>query len=139
MFINPITFSSFAIFFAWLLMLSWISLLRLYGGREQPESPECIPACSICWRIPPISIESPSETTSTSTSIASVRYRSKSTGLLFETSTASLRYESNSLTLWTSCIALPPSTYEGLTTNGKPITSDASNASSLFLTVAFFG
>ena len=60
-------------------------------------------------------------------------------GLLFETSTASVRYVSSSLGLWTSCIALPPRTYDGLTTIGKPIISAFSRASVIFLTVAFDG
>ena len=48
-------------------------VLKLYGGKEHAESPEWIPACSICCNIPPIKIFTPSEMTSTSISIASVR------------------------------------------------------------------
>ena len=55
---------------------------RLYGGREQAESPECMPACSICWSIPPITTLSPSHTASMSISIAWFKKPSKSTGLL---------------------------------------------------------
>ena len=64
---------------------SCISRDRLLGGSEQPESPECTPACSMCSMMPPISTSSPSQTASTSTSIATSRKRSSSTGLSFET------------------------------------------------------
>ena len=37
-----------------------ISGVRLFGGSEQPESPECTPACSMCSMMPPISTSSPS-------------------------------------------------------------------------------
>ena len=42
--------------------------MRPLGGREQAESPECTPACSMCSMIPPISTSSPSQTASTSIS-----------------------------------------------------------------------
>ena len=35
--------------------------VKLYGGSEQPESPECTPACSTCSMMPPISTSSPSQ------------------------------------------------------------------------------
>ena len=138
-FINPITFNSEAIFFACFSIVLITISERLYGGKEQAESPEWIPACSICCKIPPIWIFSPSEITSTSTSIASVKYPSSKIGFLSETSTASFIYFSSSTWVWTSSIALPPRTYDGLTTIGKPISPDTFIASSRFLTVLLGG
>ena len=80
MFINPITFNSAAISFACFSISSITLADRLYGGKEHAESPEWIPACSMCCKIPPISISAPSEITSTSTSIASVKYPSSKIG-----------------------------------------------------------
>ncbi len=60
-----------------------------YGGSEHAESPECTPACSMCSMMPPITTSSPSHSASTSTSIASLRKRSSSTGESFDTLTAS--------------------------------------------------
>ena len=51
------------------------------GGSEHAESPECTPACSMCSMMPPMTTSVPSQTASTSTSIASFRKRSSSTGL----------------------------------------------------------
>ncbi len=65
-----------------------ISRVRLMGGSEQPESPEWTPACSTCSMMPPMRTSSPSQTASTSTSMATSRKRSSSTGLSFETCTA---------------------------------------------------
>ena len=59
--------------------------------------------------------------------------------MLFETSTASFKYFSSSLRLLTNCIALPPRTYEGLTTIGKPISSPLNKASLRFFAVALEG
>ena len=50
------------------------------GGSEHAESPECTPACSMCSMMPPMTTSVPSQTASTSTSIASFRKRSSSTG-----------------------------------------------------------
>ena len=60
-------------------------------------------------------------------------------GLLFDTSTASFKYFSSSFVLLTSCIALPPRTYEGLTTIGNPILSLLLSASFTFFAVALEG
>ena len=60
-----------------------------YGGSEHAESPECTPACSMCSMMPPISTSVPSQIASTSTSIASFRKRSSSTGESLDTLTAS--------------------------------------------------
>ena len=54
-------------------MFSIIFSEREYGGRVQVESPEWIPASSICSIIPAIKIFLPSEIASTSTSIESFR------------------------------------------------------------------
>ncbi len=67
---------------------AWISSPRLCGGREQAESPECTPACSMCSMSPPMITSRPSLTASTSTSMASLRKRSSSTGDSLDTSIA---------------------------------------------------
>jgi len=68
---------------------SIIAGLSEYGGSEQAESPECTPACSMCSITPPMRTSLPSATASTSTSIASSRKRSSSTGDSLLTFTAS--------------------------------------------------
>ena len=62
------------------------------GGIEQEESPEWTPACSICSIIAPMKTSLPSDTASTSTSIALSKKWSRSTGDLFETLTAASMY-----------------------------------------------
>ena len=51
---KPITFKAFANCSVWSSIFFIISLLKVYGGREQAESPECIPASSICCITAPI-------------------------------------------------------------------------------------
>ena len=50
------------------------------AGSTHDESPECTPASSMCSMMPAIRTSSPSESASTSTSVASSRKRSISTG-----------------------------------------------------------
>ncbi len=88
MFMRPTTFSALASLRVCSRSSVWISGVRLFGGSEQPESPECTPACSTCSMMPPISTSSPSQQASTSTSIATSRKRSSSTGLSLDTLTA---------------------------------------------------
>ncbi len=88
-FISPITLSARAIFTVCSRNSSCSARPSENGGREHAESPECTPACSMCSMMPPISTRLPSHTASTSTSIASFRKRSSSTGESFETFTAS--------------------------------------------------
>ncbi len=64
---------------------------------------------------------SPSETASTSISIAPSKNLSIKTGLSGEASTASSMYLSSISSEYMICIARPPSTYEGRTKRGKPI------------------
>ena len=64
------------------------------AGRTQLESPEWIPASSTCCMIPATQTLSPSDNASTSTSIASSRKRSISTGWAGDTSTAVAMYRS---------------------------------------------
>ena len=59
-----------------------------YGGSEQALSPEWTPASSMCSITPPITTRSPSLIASTSTSIASARKRSTSTGCSGDACTA---------------------------------------------------
>ena len=47
---------------------SKIASLRVCGGITIAASPECTPANSTCWSMPPISVVSPSEMQSTSSS-----------------------------------------------------------------------
>ena len=110
MFIKPTTLSALASLRVCARSSSWISGDRPFGGSEQPESPECTPACSMCSMMPPISTSSPSLTASTSTSIARSRKRSSSTGLSFDTFTASIMYWRRSSSLNTTSMARPPST-----------------------------
>ncbi len=88
-FIKPTTCNASAIATVCRRSSSCSAVERLNGGSEHAESPECTPACSMCSMMPPISTSSPSQTASTSTSIASFRKRSSNTGESFETFTAS--------------------------------------------------
>ena len=85
---RPMTPSSLAIAFVAALMSSRISAPRVGGGRMQAESPEWIPASSMCSMIPPITTRVPSLIASTSTSIASSRNLSTRMGRSGEASTA---------------------------------------------------
>ena len=79
-FIKPITFNSMAMALEASLISSIISDDKVCGGSTQAESPEWMPASSICSMIPPIMVVSPSEMASTSTSMASFRNLSINTG-----------------------------------------------------------
>ena len=52
------------------------------GGSAHAESPEWMPASSMCSMIPPMYTSVPSHSASTSISMASSRNRSTSTGML---------------------------------------------------------
>ena len=88
-FIRPTTFSARAISVAWRRISSCSFTLSVYGGSEQAESPLWMPAASTCSMMPPIMTSVPSPMQSTSTSIASSRKRSSSTGDFSLTCTAS--------------------------------------------------
>ena len=64
----------------WRRISSTTSLGRVQGGREQAESPEWIPASSMCSMIPAMNTSLPSERASTSISTASFRNRSMRIG-----------------------------------------------------------
>ena len=83
-----------------------------------------MPASSMCSIIPATYI-SPflSLIISTSISLAFSRYSSIKITLFEETSRASLENDSKLSLSYAICIALPPSTYEGLTKTGYPISS----------------
>ena len=66
-------------------MYSWLSVI---GGSAQAESPEWIPASSMCSITPPRYSCDPSYSASTSISIASSRNRSMSTGCSGDASVA---------------------------------------------------
>ena len=88
-FIRPTTSSALAISVVCRRSSSCRRFGSEYGGSEQAESPEWMPACSTCSMIPPIITSWPSLMQSTSTSIASSRKRSSSTGDFSLTLTAS--------------------------------------------------
>ena len=86
---RPTTFSPFAIAIVCSRSACCSSRDSECGGSEHAESPECTPACSMCSMMPPITTSVPSQIASTSTSIASLRKRSSSTGESLLTFTAS--------------------------------------------------
>jgi hypothetical protein len=89
--------------------------------------------------MPPTSTSSPSQHASTSTSIATSRKRSSSTGLSFDTLTAVFMYVRRSSSLNTTSIARPPSTYDGRTTSGNPTVRASTTACSSVRAVALAG
>ena len=93
----------------------------LIGGMTQAESPECIPASSICSMTAGTKASSPSEMASASASMAFSRNLSTRMGRSGDTSTAADMYCSSMVSSWTISMARPPSTYEGRTMTGYPI------------------
>ena len=87
-FINPTTLSAKASARVCSLIFSRILLGSVCGGSEQAESPEWIPASSICSITPAIKTSSSSHKASTSTSIAFSMNLSINTGLSPDTLTA---------------------------------------------------
>ncbi len=79
-FIRPRTFSARAIASVWRFSSSIVSARSENGGSEQALSPECTPASSMCSITPATNTASPSQSASTSTSVARDRYWSISTG-----------------------------------------------------------
>ena len=79
--IRPRTSSASAMARVWASIVAIVSAASEYGGSAQAESPEWTPASSTCSMTPPM-IASPvwSRMASTSTSVASSRNRSTSTG-----------------------------------------------------------
>ena len=72
-FIRPITPSSIASFRVVSSISATTSASSEEGGRMLVESPECTPASSTCCITPPMTQRCPSETESTSTSVALLR------------------------------------------------------------------
>src|SRR5664279_1960504 len=89
-FINPLTPSASASFFDWTASSAIVASDSECGGSEQALSPEWMPASSMCSMIPQTKTSVPSASASTSTSMASDRYESISTGDLPDTTTASV-------------------------------------------------
>ena len=87
----------------------------------------------------PIKTSLPSAITSISTSIASFKNLSSRTGESFETDTASSIYLFKSSSVVTISIALPPKTYDGLTTKGYPISFATFKASLTFVAIELLG
>ena len=88
MFISPTTPSSSAIARVCSRIASSSRPLTDQGGSEQAESPEWMPASSMCSMIPPITTVVPSEMASTSISMASSRNLSTRIGWSGEACTA---------------------------------------------------
>ena len=103
---------------------------RWYGGSTQALSPEWIPASSMCCITAATTTSSPSQSASTSSSKASSRKRSSSTGCSGEAATACFIIDSSESSSQQTNIARPPSTYDGRTSSGKPISRAARRASS---------
>ena len=123
MFIKPFTFRAKANFLVWFSIFFIKNGLIDIGGKLQAESPEWIPASSICCIIPATWTCFPSDIASTSTSIAWLINLSIKIGLSSAALNASWTKFLSWLFSWTISIALPPNTYDGLTINGKPIFS----------------
>ena len=87
-FIRPLTFSSRAMARVCRLISSMTAGGRLCGGMTQAESPEWMPASSMCCITPPMSVRVPSLRQSTSTSMAASRNLSIRIGLPGDTSMA---------------------------------------------------
>ena len=88
------------------------------GGSAHAESPEWIPASSMCSMTPPRYSSSPSYSASTSISIASSRNRSTRTGREGLISVDSAMYEDSRVSSYTISMPRPPSTYDGRTRTG---------------------
>ena len=87
--IRPTTPNSSASSRVWRRISSCTASDSERGGSEQALSPECTPANSMCSMMPPTTTRVPSLSASTSTSVASSRNLSISTGRCAETDTAS--------------------------------------------------
>ena len=72
-FIRPPTSSASASALVWRSSSAMVSGESERGGSEQAESPEWMPASSICSMMPAMKTSLPSQRQSTSTSIASER------------------------------------------------------------------
>ena len=128
-FIRPRTPSSRASARACVLIASTVSAASEWGGRQQAESPEWMPASSMCSITPPTMTSVPSATTSTSTSMASGRNWSIRIGASFS-SARDLRLSRREASIavrtnfsrpdssWTISMARPPRTYDGRTITG---------------------
>ena len=129
-----------AIRFVYSSKVASVVTLRFCGGSIQALSPEWTPASSTCSIIPPMNIfPSLSRIASTSTSVASSKNRSTSTGRSADNPPsrpklpcwvssfiASLSCSSS----YTMLIARPPRTYEGRISTGYPTRSTIDRASS---------
>ena len=103
------------------------------GGYTLILSPLCTPVRSTSSMIPGTNTSIPSHTASTSTSLPTI-YLSTSTGFSSLMSTALFRYLRSDPSSETICIALPPSTNEGRTSTGYPISEAVFTPSSIFVT-----
>ncbi len=91
---------------------------RVMGGSTQAESPEWMPASSMCSMIPPRYRSRPSYRPSTSISTASSKNRSTNTGCSGAAWVARETYCSSEASSYTICMPRPPRTYEGRTSTG---------------------
>ena len=92
------------------------------GGSTQEESPEWMPASSMCSMIAPMKSSSPSYRASTSISMAASRKRSMSSGPRENSSSESwlARYSRSAGSSLMIAMPRPPSTKDGRTRTGYP-------------------
>ena len=107
-----------------------VSLLSDIGGVMAAASPEWQPASSTCSSIAPTMVVSPSETQSTSSSIACVRNLSTSMERPSPAHNASSANFRRLWGWWTIAMPRPPRTKLGRTSTGYPISSAIFTASS---------
>src|ERR1700687_3103160 len=86
-----------------------------------------MPARSTCSKMPGMTMSSPSNTASTSTSVPA-RYLSTSSGALGWIGGALSAYAASCASLYTISMPRPPSTYDGRTRTGNPISRAISRA-----------
>ena len=115
---RPMTSSSLARALAPVMICAVMSSESDGAGMTQAESPEWIPACSMCCMMAPTTETSPSEMQSTSTSTAPSRKRSTRMGRSGDTSAASAIYLRSSSSEYTIIMPRPPRTKDGRTRTG---------------------
>ncbi len=120
-FIRPFTCISSAIFLVYSWIVTTFSSEICTDGIMQAESPEWIPASSICSITAGTNACVPSLMASASHSSAWFRKRSIKIGRSGVTPTAAFIYSAILSSSYTTSIPRPPSTYDGRTITGYPI------------------
>src|SRR5690606_25034521 len=136
---NPLTLSAFANRIEYSSIFCCTFSDKLNGGSTAEESPEWIPAGSICSIIPMIWTSSPSQIESDSASSARSKkwsIRISLPGKFFNELTNEFSKSSSLITILIPC---PPKTYEGRTNTGYPTCLATFNASSAEVATPYFG